>query len=77
MKPLHHINRTMFIARVIETLVVVPVLFVVFERMSDRKVLAFIITLSCLLASDWMRECAVQAIASRKQRRASQRGDYL
>ena len=67
-------NRIIVIARVIETLVVVPVFFLVFERMGDNKVLAFLVLLSFLFAADWLKDRLVKACISRKQNSANQGG---
>ena len=59
-------NRLKLTARIVETVILAPVLFLIAMRMGDRIVLGSAAILVCLFAGDWLRTRIVSKLAERR-----------
>ena len=64
-------NRLQLAARIVETVILAPILFLIATRMGDRIVLGSAAILVCLFLGDWLRNRIVSSLAGRRQRETS------
>ena len=60
-------DRLMLISRVVETVVLAPILFFVLWTFGDHVILAFVLLLLCLFASGWLRDRLTGYLIKRRQ----------